>query len=220
MASVSDKHNHWRPGAPAKKPQDDEVEFFPQPPARTDTMHSRYVEMLLKQDKIPMMHTLLAAFFVWLLLAGFIVFPGTFTTLQESMKKDHKFDNGATEKLLKSVKNVPLLVFGAIACGVSGMGMLVLGLRHIRNYIWVLNKLILPGLANCLAGLISTLVGVYSQQHGTWSITAKVTAIVEGACLGMAILLFVVFERVLLKKVRESHEVHYNDSWPKKDSFF
>lgn len=186
----------------------------PGPPSRSDTQHSRYVQMLLKQDKIPLIHTVLAAFFVWMLLAGFIVFPGTFTTIQASLEKDPNFNNGTAEKIMKSVRNIPLLVLAAIACAISAIGMLSLGLRHIKNYVWVINKLIIPGMANCLAGLISTLVGVYSQQHGTWSITAKVTAIVEGCSLGIAIILFIIFERYLLSKVKENHGKHYENYWP------
>lgn len=190
----------------------------PKPLKRTDTMHSRYVQMLLDVDAIPLLHSVLASFFVWLLLAGFLVFPGTFTTIQKSIESKHPEEWGdqTTEKILKSVKNIPLLVIAAIACAVSLVGMAVLALRHLDNYVWMLNKLIVPGVANCLAGLISTLVGVYSQQHGVWSVTAKVTAIVEGACLGIAAALFLFFERVLLKRVRERHGQHYEE-WPKED---
>ncbi|GJN86612.1 hypothetical protein PLIIFM63780_010193 [Purpureocillium lilacinum] len=188
----------------------------PKPLARSDTLHSRYVQMLLGQDDIPALHNILASFFVWLLLAGFLVFPGTFTSIQHSLegKEDsHAWTDQTTEKIFKSVKNIPLLVLAAIACGVSVVGMASLALRHLPNYVWLLNKLIVPGVANCLAGLISTLVGVYSQQHGNWSITAKVTAIVEGSCLGVSIALFFLFDRYLLLKVKESHGQHY-ETWP------
>ncbi|OAA34841.1 hypothetical protein NOR_08227 [Metarhizium rileyi] len=188
----------------------------PKPLQRSDTMHSRYVQMLLDVDAIPLAHSVLASFFVWLLLAGFLVFPGTFTTIQKSIESKHPEGLGdqATEKIFKSVKNIPLLVMAAIACATSVVGMAVLASRHLDNYVWLLNKLITPGVANCLAGLISTLVGVYSQQHGVWSVTAKVTAIVEGACLGVAAGLFLLFERFLLKRVKERHGMHY-DEWPK-----
>lgn len=131
----------------------------PKPLARSDTLHSRYVQMLLGQDDIPALHNILASFFVWLLLAGFLVFPGTFTSIQHSLegKEDsHAWTDQTTEKIFKSVKNIPLLVLAAIACGVSVVGMASLALRHLPNYVWLLNKLIVPGVANCLAGLIST----------------------------------------------------------------
>ncbi|KAK2593698.1 hypothetical protein QQS21_008606 [Conoideocrella luteorostrata] len=190
----------------------------PKPLQRTDTAHSRYVQMLLDVDEIPLLHSILASFFVWLLLAGFLVFPGTFTTIQKSIENKHpqEWTDQTTDKILKSVKNVQLLVVAAVACGISVIGMVVLALRHLDNYVWMLNKMIMPGIANCLAGLISTLVGVYSQQHGVWSPTAKVTAIVEGACLGIAGTLFVFFERFLLRKIRDNHGAHYGD-WSSKE---
>lgn len=189
-----------------------------EPIQRTNTAHSRYVRMLLDVDDIPLLHSVLASFFVWLLLAGFLVFPGTFTTIQKSIESKHpqEWTDQATDKILKSVKNVPLLVIAAVACGTSVIGMAVLALRHLDNYVWMLNKMIMPGMANSLAGLISTLVGVYSQQHGVWSVTAKVTAIVEGACLGIAGGLFVFFETFLLRKIRVNHGQHY-ENWSQDD---
>ncbi|KAG6041888.1 hypothetical protein E4U41_000734 [Claviceps citrina] len=191
----------------------------PKPLQRSDTAHSRYVQMLLDVDDIPFLHSVLASFFVWLLLAGFLVFPGTFTTIQRSIESKHgqQWADQTTDKILKSVRNIPLLVIAAVACGLSVIGMAVLALRHLDNYVWMLNKLIMPGVANCLAGFISTLVGVYSQQHGVWSVTAEVTAIVEGACLAIAGALFLFFEYFLLKKVRDHHGRYYGD-WSPDDS--
>jgi hypothetical protein len=40
------------------------------------------MQMLLALDDIPMIYNLSASFFTWILLAGFILFPGTFTNLQ------------------------------------------------------------------------------------------------------------------------------------------
>lgn len=45
-------------------------------------MDTQYVNMLLALDDIPTLYNLLAGFFTWILLAGFILFPGTFSTLQ------------------------------------------------------------------------------------------------------------------------------------------
>lgn len=208
----------WNPDPEHHADDIHDANISPEPLQRADTAHSRYVQMLLDVDEIPILHSILACFFVWLLLAGFLVFPGTFTTIQKSIESKHpqQWTDQTTDKILKSVKNIPLLVIGAVACGLSVIGMAVLALRHLDNYVWMLNKLIMPGVANCLAGLISTLVGVYSQQHGVWSVTAKVTAIVEGACLGVAGALFLFFEYFLLKKVRDHHGRYYGD-WSQDD---
>lgn len=211
----------WAPSTDHHDPPPDpsilEADFRPQPPARADTMHSRYVQMLLEQDHIPKLHNILASFFVWLLLASFIVFPGTFTTIRESIedKNGDNWHDKTAEKIFKSVKNIPLLVVAAIMCSISAIGMTALAWRHMTNFVWLLNKLFLPGIANCLAGLISTLVGVYSQQHGIWSATAKVTAIVEGVGLAICAGVFLFVDRYFLDKVKENHGTHY-DGWTPK----
>lgn len=40
------------------------------------------MNMLLALDGIPRLDNLLASFFTWILLAGFVLFPGTFTSLE------------------------------------------------------------------------------------------------------------------------------------------
>lgn len=76
--SRSEKDNH---GA---GPSSNVARRRPTLPGQTDSsMNTRYVNMLLAVDDIPQIHNLLAGGFVWLLLAGFVLFPGTFTSLQE-----------------------------------------------------------------------------------------------------------------------------------------
>ncbi|KAF5125134.1 hypothetical protein E5D57_009820 [Metarhizium anisopliae] len=180
----------------------------------TNSQNSRYVRMLLGMDDIPFLHNALAAFFVWLLLAGFLFFPGTFTSIRKSVENNHSnsLENQAAGVIVKSVKNIPLLVIAAIACATSVGGMAFLASKHLGNYVWLQNRLVIPGTANCFAGLVSTLVGVYSQQKGVWSPTAKITAIVEGSCLGVAMGLFVLVER-FLRRVREEHDQHSEKLW-------
>lgn len=187
----------------------------PDLPERSDTHHSRYVQMLLKQDYIPRAHNILAAFFVWLLLAGFLVFPGTFTSIQESITEreedEDTNDNEAVTAILSRVKNVPLLVIAIVCVAIAAIGMVGLALRHIRNYVWLINRLLIPGIANSLAGIISILISIYTQRDGNWSVVAQVTAIVEGAYLVICLILFIVIG-ILLNKVRQSHGSHY-DHW-------
>jgi len=71
--------------------------------------------------------------------------------------------------------------------------------------VWLLNRIFLPGCLNSLAGLISTLINVYSQQDGNWSITAEVTAIVTGACMVVTAVLFLIYNMWVLERVRRSH---------------
>lgn len=173
--------------------------------------HSRYVQMLLHQDEIPLIHNILAAVLVWLLLAGFLVFPGTFTSLQKSVEghDSNTLGDQAAKLIVRSIKNIPLLYMAAIMCGISVSGMLYLAFRHARNYVWLVNKLFKPGMTNSLAGLVSTLIGVYSQQHGTWSITAKITAMVEGASLCVCLSLVLLYRLAFLRQIKARHGEHY-----------
>ncbi|KAJ7197517.1 hypothetical protein B0H12DRAFT_1331448, partial [Mycena haematopus] len=45
-------------------------------PAHASQMDTRYVNMLLAIDEIPSVYNILASFFTWILLAGFVLFPG------------------------------------------------------------------------------------------------------------------------------------------------
>jgi len=87
---------------------------------RQSSVHTRYMTMLLAQDTIPRFHTILAAFFTWVLLAGFLVFPGTFTSLQKLEAKEGDEVGG---KVLAAVKNVKLIYIAAVCCGIGGGGM-------------------------------------------------------------------------------------------------
>lgn len=175
----------------------------PQRPTEGFQRHNtRYVEMLLGLDKIPRLHNILAAFYGWVLLAGFVVFPGTFTSL-EDLRGDSGLDEQAGE-IIDHVQNIPLLVVAAVCCGIGAIGLLWLCFRWRRNYIWLLNRIFLPGASNALAGFISTLVTVYSQKDGDWSVTALVTGIVEVVVLVVCGVLFVL-STLLLKRLKWKH---------------
>jgi hypothetical protein len=77
--------------------------------------------------------------------------------------------------------------------------------RWRENFVWLLNKIFMPGCLNSLAGLISTLTNVYSQQGGSWSITARVTAIVSGAIMVITGCLFVIYNFWVLAGVKKRH---------------
>jgi hypothetical protein len=63
---------------------------------------TRYVNMLLALDDIPEMFNIMASFFTWILLAGFVLFPGTFTSLQQQQL------NGVVAQAVNIVSNIPL----------------------------------------------------------------------------------------------------------------
>lgn len=63
-----------------------------------------------------------------------------------------------------------------------------------------------PATLNSVAGLLTTIVNVYSAQKGVWSITAKITAIVAGTSAGIAGSLFAAYNFWVLDDVRQTHE--------------
>lgn len=161
--------------------------------------------MLLAMDTIPRMHNIFAAFFTWILLAGFVVLPGTFTSLGKLEDKPEVSSSEAASAILKTVKNIPLLVIAGSCCGIGALGMVWLWYKWRSNYVWLLNRIFLPGCLNSLAGLISSLINVYTQQDGAWSVTAKVTAITTGSSMAVTGVLFGLYNFWILEKVKRRH---------------
>jgi hypothetical protein len=133
---------------------------------RRTTAQTRYVEMLLELDTVPKLHNIGASFFTWILLAGYIVFPATFNNIQTDKDLDEAANSKLKQHALDTVRNLPLLYIAAFACGIGVLGSMWLWWKHKKNYVWVINRIFLPALMNSIAGLISTLVNVYSARNG------------------------------------------------------
>lgn len=72
---------------------------------RRTTARTRYVDMLLGLDAVSPVHNILASLFVWILLAGYIVFPATFTKLQdEKVDADVDANSDIKSTALKTVR--------------------------------------------------------------------------------------------------------------------
>ena len=105
---------------------------------------SRYVRMLLQLDQIPRLHNVLANSFTWLLLAGYIVFPVTFTSLKRSNAIKNTANGDETEhNILDKVQNVPLLWVAAICCVIGASGISCLWWRWSENFVWLVNRIFL-----------------------------------------------------------------------------
>lgn len=103
------------------------------------TIMSRYALMHLQSGDIPKLHNILASFFTWLLLGGFIAFPSTFTS-----PRDFKvLEEGAGKVVLKAVQNVPLIWIAAICCLIGALGMCWLWWCWNKNYEWLVNHIFL-----------------------------------------------------------------------------
>jgi hypothetical protein len=162
--------------------------------------HTEYINMLLALDDIAPYWNLFAAFFTWILLAGFVLFPGTFASL--------KTENltGTSAKVLNYVQEVPLYIIAWICTGIGALGMSWLWYRWHKNYVWIVNRIFIPGLLNSLAGVISTLANVYGVQGGTFSETSKSTIIVTGAIALICAVLFIVYHGILLRGLKKKHD--------------
>ena len=90
-------------------------------------MDTQYVNMMLALDDIPALHNLAASFFAWILLAGFILFPGTFTSLQNIGPQTGTLG----QELIDKVTQLPLCVFFLCA---SACGLLA------NNFLWYLGS--------------------------------------------------------------------------------
>jgi hypothetical protein len=180
----------------------------PQAPQRIPSVQTQYMAMLLSQDSIPRLDNILAASFQWILLAGFLVLPATFKSIQSSERIQSSSQNGnvASAAALAAVSNAPLLYVGSFCLGFGLLGKAWLAFRHRGNYVWLVNKIFMPGAMNSSAGLISTVVNIYSAQHGDISITAKITLWVTGACTGLFLFLFALFNFLVLKRVKVRHD--------------
>jgi len=105
-------------------------ELPPLPPSG-DT---QYVNMLLALDSIPQIHNIMAGFFTWILLAGFVLFPGTFTSLQANQ-------GGVGGAVIGAIQHLPLFIIAWICTGVGAIGMCWLWYRWQANYIWLVNRI-------------------------------------------------------------------------------
>lgn len=105
---------------------------------------SRYVAMLLELDEIPRRHNFYASLFTWLILAGYIVFPGTFTSLQSSDSVQEEASKTPAGKIiLHTVQNASLLWVAGACCLFGVVGIALLWKRWKRNYIWLVNRIFL-----------------------------------------------------------------------------
>ncbi len=149
---------------------------------------------------------ILAAFFGWLALAGFITLPATFTSLQRLQSTQAVQNNAAASTAVRSVQSIPLLVVGLVCVAIGVAGMAWLGSWWRRNYVWLLNRLYMPGILHASVGLLGTVTNIYGQQHGEWNVSATVAFTAELTLLVVSGTLFVLYDYWLLQKVKNEHD--------------
>ncbi|KAJ6114200.1 hypothetical protein N7512_007645 [Penicillium capsulatum] len=171
-----------------------------------ESLETRYVRMIVEADEIPWQYNILASVAHWILLAGYLVIPGTFTSLQRS-DADHNglTNNKAGEAILNTIQNPPLLV---LACIFFVAGLLTMGClywEHRSNYIWLINRIFMPTLLNALAGLLTTIINLYTAHNGDWSIMALLTVIASGLSVASSLSLVIVYKFGKLERLKQEH---------------
>ena len=104
------------------------------------------MEMLLHLDKIPRLHNILASVFTWILLAGFLVIPGTFTTFKTSeafKNADSSNSSDIASAIVHSIANIGLLWVSGTFCVIGGVGCFYLWFKWRQNYVWLVNRIFL-----------------------------------------------------------------------------
>jgi hypothetical protein len=102
------------------------------------------MEMLLHLDEIPRLYNISASVFTWIILAGFLVIPGTFTTFEDSkafQAANGEDSNAVAHAIVHSIANIGLLWLAGAFCVVGAVGCFGLWCRWWRNYIWLINKI-------------------------------------------------------------------------------
>ncbi|KAJ6103455.1 hypothetical protein N7486_005882 [Penicillium sp. IBT 16267x] len=187
------------------------------------SLRTRYVQMIMEADEV--------------LLAGYLVVPGTFTSLQKSNTVHNGLsDNEAGRLVLNTIQNPPLL---ALACIFFVVGLIVTGWLYYEyrgNYIWLTNRIFMciahssvgesstdfvrPTLLNSSAGLLTTMISLYTGHGGDWSIMALLTVIASGLSFASSSTLLILYKFVKLVNVKQEHNqmisahhhfVHYQE---------
>ncbi|PSR84389.1 hypothetical protein BD289DRAFT_368674 [Coniella lustricola] len=147
-----------------------------------------YNQMILDASDASAYYNIAAAALLWIMLAGILVLPGTFTTLQKS-----------DTALQNVIQYIPLLPV-AIIFYLSGMiGVLYLWNVFRGNYIWLIQHLFQPGTLNTLTGLVTVIINIYTARNGTWSPTAWATLAIVVVSFSWMMSLLMIYKLRLMR---------------------
>ena len=124
--------NHPAPTSPPQRPQ---------LLARMPSVQTRYMGMLLHLDSIPRLHNILAALFTWILLAGFLVIPGTYTSFKNHT--DNSKSDAVEDAIVHSVSHIGLVWVSGAFCIIGAVGCCWLWFLWRKNYVWLINRIFL-----------------------------------------------------------------------------
>lgn len=107
---------------------------------KEETEHTPYMVKSVQANAAPAWDNFLAGFFSWLTLAGYVVFPGAFTSLKTSKTLA---SNNVGQVVQDTAKHVPLLILAAVCCGFGTLGTGWLWWIWRGNAVWLLDHIFL-----------------------------------------------------------------------------
>ncbi|PIG85281.1 hypothetical protein AARAC_004372 [Aspergillus arachidicola] len=184
------------------------------PKATNSIVDTQYESMLRELADIHWSFNFVSGFAGWILLAGYLVIPGTFTTLQASdTMKNGLSENSAEKAILDTIQNPPLV---GIACSLLAIGaglMTSLVLRWRHNYLWLINWLFIPTSLNAAAGLLTTIINIYTAKNGKWSIMSLLTVIVTGLSATASLALAIFYKFWEMERIKRQHDLEQKVGW-------
>lgn len=97
------------------------------------------LDMLREIEEIDLWETVSISALAWLLLAGYLVFPSTFASIQKSDVLNKAGEIGRSVDHV--VRNVPLIYFASFLCLLSSAGLAWFWWQRRHNYVWVLRRI-------------------------------------------------------------------------------
>ena len=127
--------------APSRPPATDlAAKRGPAPAQRASSVDGRYDALIVQSYRVPATFNLLAVFFLWVLLAGFVVFPATFPPLLRSSAVS---SSSSGRLVQRAIQSVPLLVLGMVCFVLGTAGVAWLWRTRRREHLWLMDRLFL-----------------------------------------------------------------------------
>jgi hypothetical protein len=93
-----------------------------------------------RSNEVSDIRNVYAALTLWLILAGFLVFPTTFPSLARSSTLGNTVPGRVVQH---AIQNIPLLIIGSLCMCAGTAGIFYLWYSDPRNYIWLIDKIFL-----------------------------------------------------------------------------
>jgi hypothetical protein len=103
-------------------------------------LQTPYMVMSVQANLTAMKLDIYGVIFSWLILAGYVVLPNTFTSLQNA---DSLAATTGGKAIQDAVRNVPLLPFAGVLCCIGAAGSCWLWWLQRRNYVWLVSHIFL-----------------------------------------------------------------------------